>query len=439
MPADQCFVLLFGAATLGVIYPFLIYPLLLWIQTRGGGRVGPARGRGRLVPFSVVIPACNEEATIGDKLANTREAVGRCPVGSEIIVVSDGSTDRTSEIVRGFGGAVRLVELPRRSGIQAALSAGAAASRYDVLVFSDADIQLDRNALRRMVRHFSDEAVGGVCGSTAMRFRRGSGLGTEGLNVALRRWVRERQSRVNCLIGADGSNWAVRKGLAAFPSPPPLAEDLVIPLGIVGKGHRFVFERGARAFETSPGKVGDEFHRKTRTIAGGIQAMLYCGWMFSPGRRALAFHYVSWKLAKYAVGPWALLAFGASVPLAGAWRPFRAPVVAGLLFLLLAAAGGLSRLAAPSRTPRLLNGAWYLLLVGVAPAVAVWQLCLRRTTVLWRIAPRGPAPARPTIHGSGGHPRGTTGAPGASPPSARPAGLSAAAPHRTPGPVERRA
>jgi cellulose synthase/poly-beta-1,6-N-acetylglucosamine synthase-like glycosyltransferase len=224
-------VIVFGISIIGVAYPFILYPVILVLLSAfrrpGSSGVDPSS---ELPSVSVIIPAHNEEIVMESKLTNMIECLDRIESSHEILVVSDGSTDHTCEIVRAFQPNVRLVETPSRSGILNALRVGFAASSNDVVFFSDADIQLQPDAIRLMLEHYRDKRVGGVCGSTRMRIQAGSGLEAERINVTYRRWVRLMQSRVFSTIGADGANWSIRRKLVEFPTRPVIAEDLVLPL-----------------------------------------------------------------------------------------------------------------------------------------------------------------------------------------------------------------
>lgn len=375
-----------AVAVLGVAYPILLYPALLWIMTR---RRAPRAERTERVPgYTVVIPAHNEEKVIGRKLENTLAAVRDAALPAQIVVAADGCTDGTCDIVLAHAPEVELVVVQERAGIVGALKAGVAASRYPIVFFSDADIELERHTIRLMVQHFADPSVGGVCGSSRMVVRDGSGLEADRLHGTLRHWVRLWQSRLGATIAVDGANWAVRTSLLRWPTRSQLSEDLVVPLEILRQGYRFEAEPRAGAIETSPGAVHDEYHRKVRIIAGGMQAGLYCAWMFRPSHARVAFHYLSWKAAKWCISLWAIVATVALVVLATRAPGWRLVLAAEGGALALALLGGLRRRLRADVGNRVLDAAWYAMMAVAAPIVAVYTLVARRATVLWRMAPR---------------------------------------------------
>jgi cellulose synthase/poly-beta-1,6-N-acetylglucosamine synthase-like glycosyltransferase len=382
---------LLSVSVVGLLYPTVLYPLVLGLLSRsrwGRGAHSSGRESDRVDGFAVVIPAHNEERVIARKLRTTLAAVGNAGCPGQVIVAADGCTDRTCELTRRFSPAVELAVVQDRGGIVGAFKAGLALARYDIVVFSDADIEVDPGNYAELISHFADPSVGGACGATRMRVREGSGLNLEHLNVFLRTWVRQRQSEHRATVGADGANWAVRKRLIRWPSSPQLAEDLVVPLEVVRQGYRFVFEPRAGALETSPGAVGDEFHRKVRTVAGGIQAGWYCRWMFRAPYRWVGFHYVSWKICKYLVSLWVLLGVIAVLNLASYSPIFLAASSLILGAVLLGLAAGAARRLIPGAVPRVPESIWYALVTLVTPVAAVTSLVTKRATTLWRMAAR---------------------------------------------------
>jgi biofilm PGA synthesis N-glycosyltransferase PgaC len=373
----------------GSLYPSAIYPALLLVLPRNNRRVSSPEPPGIEIPgFTVIIPAHNEERVIVEKLRTTLEAVRRSGYQWQVIVAADGCTDRTCELVQQFDPDVELVVVRERGGIVGAFRAGLSAANYDVVVFSDADILVDGDSYRLLIRHFAAPDVGGACGATRMYVKPTSGLHLEQLNVLLRTWVRQRQSEHCTTVGADGANWAIRRGLIHWPSNPQLAEDLVVPLEVVRQGYRFVFDANAGALETSPGAVMDEYHRKVRTIAGGIQAGWYCRWMFTSPNRWVGFHYLSWKLAKYMVAWWVLLACIAVLRLSA---ESAVAAIASAVVTTAVVLGVIARLTPRSLPPSVrlvLDAVWYGMVTLSTPFVAVASLVSRRATTLWRMAPR---------------------------------------------------
>ena len=295
----------FWAAVGGVIYAYFGYPLLL-------AAIGRLVGRRRLPladetqpppTVSMIVPIHNEEARIARKVANT--AALRYPSGRlRVIFVSDGSTDRTVEIVRSLLTAdMEVVELPRRQGKAAALNAGLARATNDVVVFSDAAIALQPDALLRVVGPFADPKVGCVSGED----RIGEAAG-EGLYGRYELFLRRLESRVHSIVGASGSFYAQRRALCdRFPEG--MAPDFLSVVRTVERGYRAVAEPEAIGSMTSVQEPRHEFERKVRTAIRGMTTLFAHARLLNPVRHGLfAFALFSHKVMRWAVPFFLLIA-----------------------------------------------------------------------------------------------------------------------------------
>ncbi len=373
-------------------YPFLIYPGILWLLARHVGAHRPSDGV-PLASFTVIIPCHNEEKVIERKVANTLACAESTQAKFSVIVVSDASTDRTCEIARQFGSRIRLIELTQHSGILGAFRAGMAVADGEVVIFSDADVVLAPDTFSLILAHYADPHVGGVCGFTSMHVQSESGLNAEQMHIGLRAFIREKQSALHSTIGADGSNWSVRRHLVILPTEGAIADDLIIPLEVVHQGYRYIFERRAGSLETSAPSIEHEFRRRIRTIAGGIQAATYCSWMFYPAHRWVGFHFASSKLAKHATIIWAAIAAICAIILARHSVLFSG--VATLIYAVITAvvACGLIRAVLKKRTPALINTIWHLFLAMFAPIMALRYVIKLGKKGTWEMTPRGDLPA----------------------------------------------
>lgn len=385
------FLAIFLASVCLGIYPFVIYPSYLWIRTR---RLSAhARRESLTLPsFSVIIPCHNEERVIQRKVANTLTCAENTKSKFTVIVVSDASTDRTCDIARQFGSQIHLIELKQHSGILGAFRAGLEVADGEVVIFSDADVVLAPDTLSLLLSHYADPQVGGVCGFTSMHVQSGSGLYAEQLHIGLRAFILEKQSVLHSIIGADGSNWSVRRHLITLPTEKIIADDLVIPLEVLHRGYRYVFERRAAALETSPPSIEHGFRRRVRTIAGGMQAATYCRWMFSRGHRRVGFHFVSCKLAKHATIIWAAVAAICAIIMAQHSVVFSR--IAMLIYVVAAAVAicGAVRAVLKNRTPAPINIVWHLFLAIFAPIWALWYVVRQGRTGTWEMTPRADMP-----------------------------------------------
>jgi cellulose synthase/poly-beta-1,6-N-acetylglucosamine synthase-like glycosyltransferase len=245
---------------------------------------------------SLIVPVHNEHRNIDAKLQNTRAlqyAAGRL----EVLFVSDGSTDGTNEaIASASSGPIRLIVLPERGGKASALNAGLSSARNDILVFSDASIMLEPDALMQIVQPFADPSIGCVSGEDAI-----TQSGGEGLYGRYELYLRRLESNLHSIVGASGSLYAQRRTLCE-PFVAGLAPDFYSVLRTVELGFRAVAEPTARGTMAAVSDPREEFSRKVRTILRGITTLATHAHLLNPMRFGwFAFELFSHKLMRWLV------------------------------------------------------------------------------------------------------------------------------------------
>jgi len=340
----------FAVSCAAVFYTVAGYPLLLgWLAKRFGKPVHKA-----YVPrsVSVIIAVHNGQAWLGDKLRSVLELEYPREL-MEILVVSDGSTDGTDALASGFAGqGVRLIRVPK-GGKPAALNAGIAQARGEILLLTDVRQTLAPESLQRLVSCFADPAVGVVSGDLLIRQRGNYEEESVGLHWRYERWIRKQLGSLGSMFGASGALYAMRRALARPIPSDTLLDDMYLPLGAFFQGYRLIVEENARAYDY-PTDASIEFRRKVRTLAGNYQILCQFPALLTFRNRMLG-HFVSYKLARLFL-PWMVLLLFVSSP----WLPWpwlAAPVVGGqLVFYALAAldpwiprASAVKRLSAPVR------------------------------------------------------------------------------------------
>lgn len=260
--------------SLGVcVYVYIGYPALLWAVSRF--RTRPVR-EGDITPHvTFVIAAYNEERVIGEKIANSL-SLDYPADRIDVLVVSNGSVDRTNEIVAGHADPrVQLLALPRPGKMQA-LNEGAKAAKGEILVFTDADFLLDAHTLRLMVSKFADPEVGGVCGSRNTNVRReGDATGEgEGLYARWDKWQKTLESRIGSVFAADGLLYAIRRDLYVPTEDVHAADDIIVSTRIPLQGYRLVFEPAATAYERAGVHAEQELGRRVRVTNHSMRALL---------------------------------------------------------------------------------------------------------------------------------------------------------------------
>jgi cellulose synthase/poly-beta-1,6-N-acetylglucosamine synthase-like glycosyltransferase len=300
-----------------VFYNYIGYALIAVILTRFKRR--KATGHKDFLPtVSFIVAAFNEEDYIAKKIDDS--FAQNYPAGKiEYIFITDGSTDKTPEIISRHR-QIRLLHNGERKGKSAALNRAVAIAQNDILIFSDANTFLNTDATRNIARHYSDETVGGVAGEKKIISPAGStnevGAG-EGLYWKYESFLKKTDSAFYSVVGAAGELFSLRRALFEPVDDSVVLDDFVISLKVAGKGFRILYEPEAYAMELPSFSLQDERKRKIRIAAGGFQAMA----MLSPLLRfwrhpKLSFLYVSHRVLRWTLSPLCLiLAFVANAVL----------------------------------------------------------------------------------------------------------------------------
>jgi cellulose synthase/poly-beta-1,6-N-acetylglucosamine synthase-like glycosyltransferase len=276
-----------------IAYTYLGYPLWLWL--RKYWKMRPVRAANITPSVSIVIALHNEASVLPQKLGNLQEL--DYPADKlEVVLVSDGSSDGTDELLRSLEPAgTRVLVLPSHQGKAEALNRGIALARGEILVFTDARQTLEPDAVRSLVAGFADPAVGCVSGELMLGDRsepaREAGIGLYwGMEKKIRQW----EGATGSVVGATGALYAIRKELAVPLPSGTILDDVYIPLAVARAGKRVVFEPQARAWDI-PSPHSREFRRKVRTLTGNYQLLQLAPWLL--GRtNPVRFEFVSHKL-----------------------------------------------------------------------------------------------------------------------------------------------
>jgi cellulose synthase/poly-beta-1,6-N-acetylglucosamine synthase-like glycosyltransferase len=301
-----------------LVYTHLGYPLVLAALTRGRLRdrrlaKGEVTGSSPVVPtVSLIVPAYDEEEVIADKVANAL-ALDYPRERLQLIVASDGSSDRTAELARRAGAGL-VLELPP-GGKAAALNAAAEQAAGEILAFSDANSVWSRDALRRLVAPFADRGVGYVCGQ--VRFVDDAGDNLEGAYWRYEMAVREMESALAGVTAGNGAIYAVRRD-AYLPLAASGSHDLSFPFLLAKRRLRSLYAPDARASEKMVPTLEGELARKRRMMVGLWDIVVGEG-MVSPRRYPplYAFELFSHRLLRYLSPLLHLVAFLANALLLG--------------------------------------------------------------------------------------------------------------------------
>ena len=269
-----------------LVYSIIGYPLLLMLLARW--RSHPVRKRFEPLTVTIVLPVYNGEEWITQKLRSI-EALNYPRELVQVVVVSDGSTDRTEGLAREFAG-VTVIRIPK-SGKCAAVNQGISVARGEIIFFTDARQRLDPDCLREMVSCFADPEIGGVCGELLIADGNTLEEASVGLYWKIEKWIRHQLSAMGTLLVVTGCLYAVRRKLAEPLPVEALGDDIFMPQAILRSGYRVIFEPAARAYDY-PTARRMEFQRKVRTLAGLYQ---YVG---LHGLGSHWFHFFSYKVTR---------------------------------------------------------------------------------------------------------------------------------------------
>ena len=331
----------FSAFVIG--YTYLGYPLLLaaWARAaRRPTRKADVRAHRNWPSISIVLAVRNEAARLSARIDNLLQL--NYPGRRELIVVSNGSTDATRDVLMEYAGQVQTVEIGA-GGKARALNAGGSIATGDILIFADARQHFSADALVELAANFIDPNVGGVTGELVLDSESGETTSSVGESVGLywkyEKWLRRNESAVWSTLGATGAIYAIRRDLWRPIPADALLDDVLVPMRVVLDGRRIVFEEKARAYDQASTDAAAETRRKTRTLAGNYQILAQEPRLLVPLLNPVWLQYMSHKVGRLFV-PWALIAaFVASAVLAPSQWFFTAVLSMQIAFYGLAAVG----------------------------------------------------------------------------------------------------
>jgi len=294
---------LFWIAAVLLAYVYVGYALVAAIRARLRPK---QRLRAPVEPtVSIVVVAYNEAARIAARIENLL-SLDYPADRVDIVIASDGSTDDSVSRALAYAGrapqhgaapSVSVLAFPERRGKAAVLNAVVPSLRGDVVVFADARQRFERGALRALVENFADPGVGGVSGELVLTA--GDNIAAAGRGTALywryEKFIRATEGRTDSTVGATGAIYAIRRALFEPIPDDTILDDVVIPLRIVRRGFRVVFEPRARAYDRASLTARQEFARKARTSAGTFQLFARERWLWDPRRNRLWFEAMSHK------------------------------------------------------------------------------------------------------------------------------------------------
>ena len=305
----ETFEIFFWISLFIVFYTYLGYGILLYILVKikecfHKTVVTPMPADDVLPDLTLFIAAYNEEAVVNEKMRNSLE-LDYPSDKLHIVCVTDGSRDRTNELLSGWS-QVTVIYQPERQGKTAALNHGMQFVKTPLVVFTDANTHVNREALREIVHAFANPKVGCVAGEKRINVQAkdNAASGGEGIYWKYESTLKKLDSRLYSTTGAAGELFAIRSELFEEMATDTLLDDFILSLRIVMQGYTIAYCTNAYATESGSADMLEEEKRKVRIAAGGLQSIWRLRPLLNPFHYGIfSFQYVSHRVLRWSLTP----------------------------------------------------------------------------------------------------------------------------------------
>lgn len=306
-------VILFWLSLSVLFFCYIGYGILLFLLNKLKPLLARPRKKyeenpGEILRVSIIITAYNEKDILVRKIENTL-AIDYPPGKLRVIFVTDGSTDGSEMIIKQYPSLV-LLHQDKRQGKLAAIKRAMQQVDTPVVVFSDANTELNKECIRMIVRHYNSPAVGGVAGEKKIINYPGlSAVGeAEGLYWKYESFMKKQDADFNTVVGAAGELFSIRTRLFTRLDDHIILDDFVISMKICLQGYKIEYEPEAFATEYPSSSLAEEEKRKVRISAGAYQCIGYLKGALNIFKHPLlSFQYISRRLLRWVFCPVMLL------------------------------------------------------------------------------------------------------------------------------------
>jgi biofilm PGA synthesis N-glycosyltransferase PgaC len=304
--------ILFWLSLFTVFYTFVGYAILLYVLVKLRILIKGKREvtePGQYMPtVTLIVAAYNEERILEEKIRNTLSLL--YPKDKlQLLFVTDGSTDDSAEIVGRYQDSIHLMHSPERRGKIHAIHRAMDTVQSEVVIYTDANTFLNKEALQLIVRHYADPQVGAVSGEKrVMQDSLSDATAGEGFYWKYESTLKKWDSELFSVVGAAGELFSVRRALYQHVQGDTILDDFMISMLIAKQGYRIIYEPEAYASEQSSDNIKEELKRKVRIAAGGIQSILRLKPLLNPFvYPVLSFQYISHRVLRWTVTPFLLI------------------------------------------------------------------------------------------------------------------------------------
>ena len=390
---ELIFKILFWTSLFLVAYTYLGYGMFLYVLLKLKRLFAPAvrpSGNYELPEVTILVAAFNEVDFIEEKIKNTLEF--DYPADKiHFLFVTDGSDDGTPDIVKKYP-QIELLHRPERQGKIAATNRAMPYVKTPVVIFTDANTFVNKDAVRNIVRHYADETIGVISGEKriAMKDKDSASGAGEGFYWKYESTLKKWDSELYSVMGAAGELFSIRTTLFEPLPQDTILEDFYMTLSIVKRGCRIIYEPEAYAVEGPSASVGEELKRKIRIAAGGMQAIARLYALLNPLKYGIiSFQYISHRVLRWTLAPLALplLLICNAILATGGSLFFKVFLGAQILFYLLAFTGYL--LERKSIKLKAFFIPYYFFIMNYAVYAGFIRAVRRSQSVMWERAKRG--------------------------------------------------
>lgn len=303
--------ILFWVSVFAILHSYVFYPLIISLLARKKKDNEEAFTTGGKLPFvSIILSVYNEEKVISEKLRR----IFSCSYPEdrlEVLVGSDGSTDKTNEVLHineNENMALRVFYFSERRGKPAVINQLRDAAMGEILIFTDAKVRFEKETVFELVRNFKNRNIGLVGGNIRNERVDKSGISKQEWSFMSREIrLKYLEGRIwGTMIGAYGACYAVRNELFRHVPAGYSVDDFFITMKVLEQKKDCILEMKALCNENVPNRLSEEFRRKIRISAGNFQNLRTFFRLLWPPFTGLSFSFLSHKVLRW-LGPFFLL------------------------------------------------------------------------------------------------------------------------------------